>query len=77
LVEIGWVVSEEKFFFQFHSPFFLFLAWRPSWLKVGITGHYFGRGHAKTIPPKFGCNWSSGFWGEDLYVNFQYGPMLN
>ena len=26
------------------SPFFLFLAWRPSWLKVGITGHNFGRG---------------------------------
>jgi hypothetical protein len=18
-----------------------------------------------TIPPKFGCNWPSGFWGED------------
>jgi hypothetical protein len=22
------------------------------------------------IPPKFGCNWLSGFWGEDFYVNF-------
>jgi hypothetical protein len=21
-------------------------------------------GHPRTIPPKFGCNWSSGFWGE-------------
>jgi hypothetical protein len=20
--------------------------------------------------PKFGCNWPSGFWGEDFYVNF-------
>jgi hypothetical protein len=29
---------------KFHPPFFLFLAWRPSWLKVGITGHTFGRG---------------------------------
>jgi hypothetical protein len=22
-------------------------------------------GHPTTIPPKFGCNWPSGFWGED------------
>ena len=46
LVEIGSVVSE-KIFFKFSSPFFLFLAWRPSWLEVGITGQNFGRG-----PPK-------------------------
>jgi hypothetical protein len=47
LVEIGLVVSEEKIFFKFHPPFFLFLTWRPFWLEVGITGHNFGRG-----PPK-------------------------
>jgi hypothetical protein len=41
LVEIGSIVSEEKIFFKFHPPFFLFLAWRPSWLEVGITGHIF------------------------------------
>ena len=46
LVEIGWVVSEENFFL-ISSHFFLFLAWRPSWLKVGITGHNFGRGPSK------------------------------
>jgi hypothetical protein len=46
LVEIGSVVSEEKIFFNFIPPF-LFLAWRPSWLEFGITGHNFGRG-----PPK-------------------------
>jgi hypothetical protein len=39
-------------------------------LEVGIIGHNFGRGHPRTIPPKFGCNWPSGFWGEDFYVNF-------
>jgi hypothetical protein len=44
LVEIGSVVSEEKICFKFHPPFFLFLAWRPSWLEVGITEHNFGRG---------------------------------
>jgi hypothetical protein len=32
---------------KFHPPFFLFLAWRPSWLEVGITGHNFGRGQSK------------------------------
>jgi hypothetical protein len=47
LNEIGSVVSEEKIFFKFHPPFFLFLAWRPSWLEVGITGHNFGRGPSK------------------------------
>jgi hypothetical protein len=46
LVEIGSVVSE-MIFFQFHPPFFLFLAWRPSWLEVWITGHNFGRGPSK------------------------------
>jgi hypothetical protein len=24
----------------------------------------------RIIPQKFGCNWPSGLWGEDLYVNF-------
>jgi hypothetical protein len=41
LVEIGSVVSEEKIFFKFHPPFFLFLAWLPSWFEVGITEHNF------------------------------------
>jgi hypothetical protein len=47
LVEIGSVVSEENILFKFHPPFFLFLAWWPSWLKVGITGYKFGRGLSK------------------------------
>jgi hypothetical protein len=46
LVEIGSVVSEEKIFFKFHPPFFIFS------LEVGITGHNFGRGNPRTIPPK-------------------------
>jgi hypothetical protein len=37
LVEISSVVSEGKIFFKFHPPFFLFLAWWPPWLEVGIT----------------------------------------
>ena len=35
---------QRRFFFKFHPPFFYFLAWRTSWLEVGITGHIFGRG---------------------------------
>jgi hypothetical protein len=41
LVDIGPVVSEEKIFLNFIS-LFLFLAWRTSWLEVGITRHIFG-----------------------------------
>ena len=37
----------EDLFLNFIPPFFLFLAWRPSWLEVGITGHKFGRGPSK------------------------------
>ena len=36
----------EDFFLNF-IPLFLFLAWRISWLEVGITGHIFGRGPSK------------------------------
>ena len=32
---------------KFHPPFFLFLAWRPSWLEVGINRYNFGRGPYK------------------------------
>jgi hypothetical protein len=39
--------SEEKILKKFHPPFFLFLAWWPSWLEVGITGQKFGRGPSK------------------------------
>jgi hypothetical protein len=40
-----------KFFFQ-PICFFLFLAWRPSWLEVGITGQQFGRGPPKDYSTK-------------------------
>jgi hypothetical protein len=33
--------------FKVSSPFFLFLAWWPFWMEVGITGHNFGRGPSK------------------------------
>jgi hypothetical protein len=70
LVEIGSVVTEEKIFFKFFHHFFLSLAWWPSWLEVGITGHKFGRGLSKDHSTKICCNWPCGFGGEDFYVNF-------
>jgi hypothetical protein len=47
LVEIGSVGSEEKIFLKFLPLLFLFLAWQPSWLEVGITRQNFGRGPSK------------------------------
>ena len=34
-------------FWKISSPFFLFSAWRPSWLEGGITGHNCGRESSK------------------------------
>jgi hypothetical protein len=62
--EIGLVVSEEKikWTIKISSPFFLFLAWWPDlgW-KSGSPDTILEGGHPRTIPPKFGCNWHSGF----------------
>ena len=38
---------KQQWTIKISSPFFLFLAWRPSWFEVGITGHNFGRGPSK------------------------------
>jgi hypothetical protein len=70
LVEIGSVVSEEKIFFNFTPPFFYFyLGGHLGW-KSGSPDAILEGGHPRTIPPKFGCNWPSGFGREDFYVNF-------
>ena len=39
-----WLILRQQWTIKISSPFFLFLAWRPSWLEFGITGHKFGRG---------------------------------
>jgi hypothetical protein len=52
LVEIGSVVSEERILFKIHPAFFPVLVWRPSCLKVGITGHNFGMGPSKDYSTK-------------------------
>ena len=42
-----WLVPKQQWAIKISSPLFLFLAWWPSWLKVGITGNSFGRGPSK------------------------------
>jgi hypothetical protein len=73
LVEIGSVVSEEKIFFLISSPFFLFLAWRPSWLEVEITGHNFGRGPSKDHSTKVWMQFKITIFGRepsnDYFIN--------
>ena len=53
MVEIGSVVSEEKILLKFHPPFFLLLAWWPSWLEVGIPDTILEGSHPRIIPTKF------------------------
>ena len=42
-----WLTLKQQWTIKIASPFFLFWAWRPSWLEVGINGHIFGRGPSK------------------------------
>jgi hypothetical protein len=44
-----WLSSFREDFLKISSPFFLFLAWRPSWLEVGITGHILEGGHSTKV----------------------------
>jgi hypothetical protein len=51
--------------------------WNSHWMVLfQICVRWFGPStkmagvHPRFIPPKFCCNWPSGFWGEDFYVNF-------
>jgi hypothetical protein len=76
LVEIGSVVSEEKIFFLFHPPFFLFLAWRPSWLEVGITGHNFGRGPSKDHSTKVWLQLAQWFLRRRFLCEFPIGSYV-
>ena len=69
MVEIGSVVTE-KIFFKFHPPFFLFLAWRPSWLEVGIIRHNFARGPSKDHSTKVLLQLALWFLRRRFYVNF-------
>ena len=42
-----WRTLKQQWTIKISSTFFLFLAWWPSWLEVGITGQIFVRGPSK------------------------------
>ena len=76
LVEISSAVSEEKIFLKFHPPFFLFLAWRPSWLEVRITGHNFGKGPSKDYSTKVWLQLAQWFLRRRFLCEFPKGSYV-
>jgi hypothetical protein len=76
LVEIGSVVSEQKILLKFHPPFFLFLAWWPSWLEVGITTHNFGRGPSKDHSTKVLLQLAQWFLRRRFLCEFPIGSYV-
>jgi hypothetical protein len=56
-----------------HPPFFSFLAWRTSWLEVGITGHIFGGGPSKDHSTKVWLQLVQWFMKRRLLWEFPIG----
>ena len=63
-------------FFKISSPFFLFLAWWPSWLEVGITGHNFGRGPSKDYSTKVWLQLAQWFLRRRFLCEFPIGSYV-
>jgi hypothetical protein len=63
-------------FFLISSPFFLFLAWRPSWLEVGNTGHNFGRGPSKDHSTKVWLQLAQWFLRRRFVCEFPIGSYV-
>jgi hypothetical protein len=56
--------------------FFLFLAWWPSWLEVGITGHNFGRGPSKDHSTKILLQLALWFLRRKFLCEFPLGSYV-
>ena len=63
-------------FFLISSPFFLFLAWRPSWLEVGISGHNCGRGPSKDHSTKVWLQLAQWFLRTRFLCEFPIGSYV-
>jgi hypothetical protein len=55
-----WLTLKQQWTIKISSPLFSIFS-----LKSGSPDTILEGGHPSNIPPKFGCNWPSGFWGED------------
>ena len=68
-----WSKSAEQFqrrrFFYVHSPYFLFLAWRPSWMAGVAIGHNFGRGPPKDHSTKVWSKFAEQFQRRRFFCN--------
>ena len=62
--------------FKISSPLFLFLAWWPSWLEVGITGHNFGRGPSKDHSTKVLLQLAQWFLRRRFLCEFPIGSYV-
>jgi hypothetical protein len=65
-----------KDFLKISSLFFLFLAWWPSWLEVGITGHNFGRGPSKDYSTKVWLQLALWFLRRRFLCEFPIGSYV-
>jgi hypothetical protein len=63
-------------YFKISSPLFLFLAWRPSWLEVGITGHNLGRGPSKDYSTKVWLQLAQWFLKRRFLCEFPIGSYV-
>ena len=63
-------------FLKISSPLFLFLAWWPSWLEVGITGHNFGRGPSKDYSIKVWLQLAQWFLRRRFLCEFPIGSYV-
>ena len=68
-----WLSSFREDFCLISSPLFLFLAWRPSWLEVGITGNNFGRGPSKDYSTKVWLQLAQWFLRRRFLCEFPIG----
>ena len=71
-----WLSSFRGEFFLISSPFFLFSAWRPSWLEVGITGHNFGKGPSKDHSTKVWLQLAQWFLRRRFLCEFPIGSYV-
>ena len=63
-------------FFQISYLFFLFLAWRPSWLEVRITEHNFERGPSKDHSTKVLLQLAQWFLRRRFLCEFPIGSYV-
>jgi hypothetical protein len=54
----------------------LIIAWRPSWLEVGITGHNFGRGPSKDHSTKVWLQLAQWFLRRRFICEFPIGSYV-